>query len=228
MLDGLKTHANSRKQRSLDIVHQVCQEQHERGSRVFSIAIIGKLSAKKGGPATQSIRNKAGGDYRALIKTWAEHTGGSTRKPATPIQPTWEAILDKIPDPAVRSIVGALIADNRKLKGKLNLLQRQTEVVIDRRTAPAPKEDAAVPPIQVLPAMCRLLDTEVVALRHAISDELMKSEGWIIEENGRVARLINDRNRTIFKVGFVTAIHKVLGSTESSHSERHPLKELPS
>jgi len=88
------------------------------------------------------------------------------------------------------------MAENRKIKGKINLLQRQTEVVIDRRTAPQPKGEDAPPTIQILSPLCHLLDTEIEALRHAISDELMKSEGWVIENNGRVVRLITPHQRS--------------------------------
>jgi len=70
LLEELKIHANSRKRRSLEIIAEICSEQRERNSKDFSIATIGRLSTKAERPATQSIRNKTGGDYRALIKAW--------------------------------------------------------------------------------------------------------------------------------------------------------------
>jgi hypothetical protein len=71
VLEQLKAGAKSlRTQRSLEIVHQVCREQYERGSPDFSYGTIGKLSGEIGGPQAQPIRNKTGEVYRRLIDIW--------------------------------------------------------------------------------------------------------------------------------------------------------------
>jgi hypothetical protein len=51
-----------------------------------------------------------------------------------------------------------------------------------------------------------LTPTELMALSHAISNELMEQEGWVIEKSGRI---VNRLGRTIFKAGFVTAIRRL-------------------
>lgn len=127
LLERLKAGAGTRKAKSLDILNAVCREQFERGSKDFTIATIGKLSEDK------SIHNKTGDDFKALISAWANHTGGSVKRlPKQPDNPLY-AVLEKIPDPAVRAVVGSVLAENKKLRGEVNILKRNTQVVIDQR-----------------------------------------------------------------------------------------------
>lgn len=211
LLEQLKASATPRKAKNLDIIHAVCREQHERGSSDFSVATISKIAQERGGPVKSTIHNKTGDDFKGLIKAWADHTGGATRKVRKVSENPVYAVLDKIPDPAVRAVMGAVLAENRKLRGEVNLLKANTEVVIDRRTVSAsqPKDT-----IQILPASAGLTDSEKEALRHAISDKLMQDEGWTQDDHGRV---LNARGRAIHKVGYVTAIRKIIGGAESAN-----------
>lgn len=204
LLEQLKANAATRKIKNLDIIHAVCREQHERGSRDFSVATISRIAQERGGPVKSTIHNKTGDDFKGLIKAWADHTGGLTRKvrkvPENPIY----AVLDKIPDPAVRAVMGAVLAENKKLRGEVNLLKANTEVVIDRTSkATRQSQDA----IQILPASTGLNDDEKEALRHAISDRLMQDEGWSQDDHGRI---LNAKGRAIYKIGYVTAIRKLV------------------
>lgn len=210
LLDQLKTSANVRKAKSLEILNSVCREQFERGSKDFSVATIGRLSEERGGPATQSIRNKTGVDFKALISVWATHTGGSVKRQPKLSDNPFYAILDKIPDPAVRAVVGTVLAENRKLKGEVNLLKRNVGVVIDQRPMQYASA-AAQQALQILPAFHGLTESEKAALQHALSDKLLQDEGWKVDESGRI---LNDRGRALFKPGFVTGLRKVLGRVE--------------
>lgn len=119
LLEQLKTNANTRKQKNLDLIHAVCREQYERGSKDFSVATISRIAQERGGPAPSTIHNKTGDDFKGLIKAWASHTGGVTRKVRkTTNNPVWD-VLDRIPDPAVRSVMGAVLVENKRLRGKL-------------------------------------------------------------------------------------------------------------
>lgn len=207
LLETLKAKSNARKQRSLDVIYEVSQEQAKAGSRDFSIATIGRLSAERSGPSPQTIRNKGGTDFRELISTWAKHADGATKKPPKLQESGIYSILEKIEDPAVRSIVGTILAKNTKLQGEVNLLKRQAEIVIDRRTVPLLPSPNDADKQAILPN--HLTSTEKSALQHAISDELLEQEGWSIESSGRI---VNSLGRTIFKAGFATAIKKILGS----------------
>lgn len=209
LLDLLKSKSNARKQRSLDIINGICQGQVNSGSKDFSIATVGRLSVEQSGPSPQTIRNKGGEDFRALIATWAEHSRGAMKKPPKIQESGISSILSKINDPAVRSIVGSILATNARLQREVNLLKQHAEIVIDRRdvTVSKTKHDSQLSGIAE-----GLTPTEVAALSHAISAELMDQEGWTIEKSGRV---VNNLGRTIFKAGFASAIQKSLADKSS-------------
>ena len=205
-LEQLKAGTGTRKAKSLDILHEACREQFKRGSGDFSIGSIGRLSGERGGPATQSIRNATGDDFKALISVWANHTGGSAKRQAKLNDNPLYAVLEKIPDPAVRAVVGSVLAENKKLKGEVNLLKRNVRIIIDQRPSEI-RAGVGRDAIQILPAS-GLTDTEKEALKHAYSDKLLTDEGWHIDASGRI---LNEHGRVIFKPGFITAIRKVVG-----------------
>lgn len=207
LLEQLKANANPRKQKNLDLIHAVCRGQYERGSKDFSVATISRIAQERGGPVTSTIHNKTGDDFKGLIKAWASHTGGVTRKVRKATNnPIWD-VLDQIPDPAVRSVMGVVLAENKKLRAEVNLLKANANITIDFRTAPG-ESVKSIAPVQVLPADFGLTDAEKAALRHAISDKLLKDEGWWLDDGGRILKI--DNGRTVFKIGFGTAIRKIV------------------
>lgn len=216
LLEQLKANANTRKQKNLDLIHAVCREQHERGSKDFSVATISRIAQERGGPVTSTIHNKTGDDYKGLIKAWANHTGGVTRKVRKATNnPVWD-VLDRIPDPAVRSVMGAVLAENKKLRGEVNLLKQHSNIVIDYRDKSGEGSEAARTG-DYLPADVGLTDSEKEALRHAISEKLLKDEGWKEDKHGRI---LTDKGSPIFKIGFAMAIRKILGEPLTSDTSR--------
>lgn len=209
LLEQLKQNCSSRKLRNLEILQEICRKQSERGGKDFSIATIGRLSAEKGGPATQSIRNKTGNDFKALISAWAGHTGGSTRKLPKPNENPIFAVLDLIPDPAVRAVMGTVLAENKKLRGQIDLLKRHSEIVIDRRPVSSSGTYFSQQIGEPHSVFKKLTESEKIALCHAISDDLIKQEGWEIDQSGRV---LNHKKRPIFKAGFATGMKKIISS----------------
>jgi hypothetical protein len=209
VLGALQRYATKRTRQSLELIHTLCKEQCEAGALDFSVATIGRLSAARGGPSTQAIRNATGEHYRALLKAWANHVDGAARKPAVRPEPgVADDVLAMIADPSVRAVVGSFLAENRKLRAENTLLKSQAQVVIDRRPSSA-SAPTSQPSVQVLPAMSMLLPLEVDALRHAISEELFAKMGWSVDaKTGRVSK---DRH-AIFRAGFATAIKKVLNA----------------
>jgi len=206
LLQQLKAGVGPRKAKNLDIVHAVCREQYDRGSKDYSVATIARLSIEHGGPTAQTIHNKTGDDFKGLIAAWATNTGGVVRKPRKVNENPIYAVLDRIADPAVRAVMGSVLAENRKLRGEVNVLKRQANIVIDKR--PIASFNVPQQSIQILPASYSLTESEKEALTHAISDRLMEVEGWQQDENGRI---LNSKKRVIFKIGFVSAIRKILG-----------------
>jgi hypothetical protein len=208
VLEQLKKGADARKRRNLDLVYEICREQHERGSKDFTLSTIGRLSQQRGGPVAQSFRNKGGGHLRAIISAWANHAGGMLKRPQKTSGTPMDSVLRKIEDAAVRALMGSVIAENTRLKGQVNLLKRNANVIIDMRPEPAPHTIEILPPTT-------LTESEKEALAHAISDEFMKSEGWTVAPSGRVK---NANGRSLYKAGYVTAVKKVLGHSKGEQN----------
>ena len=72
LLNKLKVGSSLKIQQSLDAIYEICTEQQERGIHDFSISTIAKLGNNRGVPKAQSIRNKTGEKYRALIQCFAD------------------------------------------------------------------------------------------------------------------------------------------------------------
>ena len=103
------------------------------------------------------------------------------------------------------AVMGAVLAENKKLRGEVNLLKSNANIIIDRREAALSQPTQT---IEILPVSAGLTDSEKEALRHAVSDRLLQDEGWVQDKKGRI---LNAKGRVIFKVGFTTAIRKVIG-----------------
>src|SRR5258706_756582 len=101
VLTALQRDATSRTRQSLELIYTLCKEQYEAGNLDFSVATIGRLSAARGGPSTQAIRNATGEHYRTLLKAWANHVDGAVRKPAVRAEPRVAChVLNEIPEPS--------------------------------------------------------------------------------------------------------------------------------
>lgn len=207
LLDQLKASASTRKVKNLEIVHAVCREQHERGSTDYSVATISKIAQERGGPVRSTIHNKTGDDFKGLIKAWADHTGGVLRKVRRPSENPIYSVLDKIPDPAVRAVMGAVLAENRQLRGEVNLLKANYNGVVDQRVAVASRPDRG----ELSAVVESLLSFEKEALQHAISETLLRDEGWSLDDHGRI---INSKGRCVFRMGFATGIRKILDASD--------------
>jgi len=215
ILNDLKTNATRRKRKTLDLLHELLEKQSTSDELDFSIATIGRLSAESGGPSPQAIRNKGGSDYRRLIEVWAAFLGKSTKKPASKgsrnkVSNSDKDILNCIGDPALRAVVGTIIAERNRYRNELRVLKSQTELTIDRR----PRKPLADQSLEVLPSFTRFLNqVEQDALSHAVSESLFTARDWKVLTNGRV----KDQNgRHLYKPGYVVAIQKILMESNGS------------
>ena len=123
LLEQLCNNAHPRKVASLRLIYSLCEEQHERGSRDFSIATIGRLSQTEGGPSAAAIRNKTGDDYKALMKAFAEHVGGKAKKSADKKASVTDELLEGVTDPVLRARIGILVAELESARVQLTGLR---------------------------------------------------------------------------------------------------------
>lgn len=210
--------ANARKKRSLEAIHEVCREQHERGSKNFSISVVARLSAERGGPKERTIRNPTGATYRGLISEWARFSGGNTKHVAASKEGPFEDILSRIVDDGLRVYIGERLTELRGLRHEINILKAQIRkektVVVDLRahTRVQPgvtSADVMESSVEVLPPMQLLTPTERSALEYAITT-FIEENGYTARKNGR---LVNEHGRSILPPGFISAIEKALSHT---------------
>ena len=196
----------SNRRANLAKMHELCRTQHEAGSRDFSLPGIGRLAEAEGIMKGRALYNAQSADYKALIEAWAAYAGPPAPKPPKTLAS--HEYLMRIEDPAIRSIMQAIIAERDKLKAQLNVLKANTQVTVDRR--PLGAAITAAPeaqPVTVLAMAAQFTPSEREALRKAVSADYLDERGL---REGSHGEIVNERGRTVFEVGFARAIRKVL------------------
>jgi hypothetical protein len=188
-------------------MHELCRKQREAGSREFSLPAIGRLAEAEGILKGRALYNAQSADYRSLIGAWAAYAGSPAPKPPKTLA-SHEYLL-RIEDPAIRSIMQAIIAERDKLKAQLNVLKANAQVTVDRRPLGATISSApGAEPVVLLSMAAQLTDSEREALQKAVSVDYLEERGL---REGSHGEILNGRGRTLFEVGFARAIRKVLG-----------------
>lgn len=197
----------SNRRENLAKMHEVCRRQHGAGSRDFSLPAIGRQAEAEGIMKGRALYNAQSADYRALIEAWAAYAGPAAPKPVKTLAS--HDYLMRIDDPAIRSIMQAIISERDKLKAQLNVLKANTLVTVDRRPLGATVSAApGTHPVMVLAMAEQLTSTEREALQKAVSVRYLEERGLTEGSHGEI---VNERGRTVFEVGFARAIRKILG-----------------
>lgn len=208
LVETLKAGARPQKQQNLEIMHQVCAQLHRLGSKDFSLATVGRMSEERGGMSRRALYNTTSDDFKALIRAWSELAANKTPK-AKPREslPSDNELLKKIVDPALRALMGGIIAERDRLRGEVKVLKSNANVVIDKRVLPGHVNVTPKGQVVQIVGGAGLSDTEKGALAQAISPEFLRHEGWSEGENGEI---LNARGRRLFEIGFANAIRKLL------------------
>lgn len=189
-------------------MHEVCRKQHETGSRDFTLPAIGRLAEAQGVMKGRALYNAQSADYKVLIEAWAAYSGPPAPKPPKTLAS--HDYLMRIDDPAIRSIMQAIITERDKLKAQLNVLKANAQVTVDRRPLGASTSSVlGGQPIAVLALSAQLTASERNALQKSVLAEYLEERGL---REGSHGEITNERGRTVFEVGFARAIRKVLGS----------------
>ena len=184
----LKESASTRTRKSLDAIYITCSEQRDRKGVDFSYAMIARLGAVYGTPAYQSIRNKTGEQYRALIDAFAAEVPKKNDPIAGPY--TW---IENLPDTSkllARMLLAELKAEQRKLR---ELIPPNKVYEVDSRNAPSTN--------------FKLSTTERQAL------EYLKSDRFLQEHNlrkGSRSDILGPNDEPLFKPGTLSALEKAL------------------
>jgi hypothetical protein len=197
----------SNRRENLTKMHELCRKQHETGSREFSLPAVGRLVEANGIMKGRALYNAQSADYKVLIEAWAAYAGPPAPKPPKTLAS--HEYLMRIEDPAIRSIMQAIIAERDRLKAQLNVLKSNTQVTVDRR--PLGATVSSVPgsaPMAILEMSAQLTPSEREALQKAVSTKYLEEQGL---REGSHGEIVNERGRIVFEVGFARAIRKVLG-----------------
>lgn len=144
----------SNRRNNLIKMHELCRKQHEVGSRDFSVSTIGRLAEADGIMKGRALYNTQSADYKALIEVWAAYAGPPAPKPTKTLAS--HDYLMRIDDPAIRSIMQAIVTERDKLKAQLNTLKAHTLVNVDRRPLGATVTSATGTPVVVLKLSAQL------------------------------------------------------------------------
>lgn len=197
---------SSRPQRAknLKLLHEICSAQY-KGAKDFSLGSIGRICEAAGGLKRRALYNAASADYRTLIQAWQDFAGVEVAKPLAAPGPSGPAFVESIHDPAIRALVYGIIVERDRLRGEVSLLKSVTIVQVDRRPPMPPA--APISESSKGAAQQLLSPSERLELERAISSEFLHDEGWSL---GPLGEVNNAKGRTVYGVGYVRGIRKIL------------------
>ncbi|WP_417509598.1 gamma-mobile-trio protein GmtX [Methylophaga sp.] len=195
LLEKLKETASKKICRTLDAMYEICMEQEQRGIHDFSVATISRLGYKRGIPKAQSLRNKSGEQYRALLRSFEEqHSGGKPRL-ASKAEDDW---IEEIQNPKhkllARIQASELAAANKKLR---DFVPPGTRIEVRDYQNASLDEDR------------KLNNLERRALEYIISEEFIRKWNFSISEYGEI---IDGNGTVVLKAATVDAVNKALNN----------------
>ena len=162
LLNKLKHGSSLKIQQSLDAIYEVCIEQQERGIQDFSVSTIANLGFNRGIPKAQSIRNKTGEKYRALIQCFAD---ASSQKPKLTQPSSKDNVwIEEIQNPKHQLLV-------RIMASELKEAQQMIREIIP----PKQRIDICDHKNMIHNQSFKLSEQEVRALKYLLSTDFQKS-----------------------------------------------------
>ena len=213
ILQGLlNKNPRSDKVKKMKQLHELCKHEYGRSPamRDLSVANMARSAENDGILKAKSLYNVQSADYCALIEAWAAY-GGPVSMPVKvkkdKLRDKYEWV-QKIEDPAARTLTLMALAERDKLKAALDTIKSVTTLQIDMRPVGATLEKGAQ--VAVIEAGARLTDSQRKALEAAISPEVMREMDWTMGEDGEVRK---KNGVFVYDPGYGTAIQQMLGKS---------------
>ncbi|RVT37069.1 hypothetical protein ENC20_03670 [Acinetobacter indicus] len=194
LLNKLKLGSSLKIQQSLDTIYAICTEQQERGIHDFSISTIAKLGSNRGVPKAQSIRNKTGEKYRALIQCFADQASKKPKlkKPSKSDNEWIEEIQNHKHQLLVRIMASEL---------------KEAQQMIRELIPPKQRVDFYDHKHMMPDQSFKFSDQEVRALQYLLSTDFQKK--WNLKPTA-FGELVDESNKPVFKVSTLDALRKAL------------------
>lgn len=193
LLQKLKENASPRTCKTLDRIYDICVEQEQRGIDDYSVATIARLGHKRGVPKAQSLRNKTGESYRALLRAFEDRHGDNKPHKEIRAADDW---IEEIKNPKhkllARVQAAELAAANKKLR---DFVPPGTRIEVRDYQNEAPGED-------------RMLNKlERRALEYLISEEFLGKWDFTVSEYGEI---VDGTGTVVLRAATVDAVKKAL------------------
>ena len=192
ILESLKENASERRARTLDVIYAICTEQEKQGQYDFSSSTISKLGFSKGVPKAQSLRNKSGEHYRALLNACEQKHSDKKHKPKGRSKSDW---IDEIDNPKHRLLARMQASELKAANSKLTEFSPPGARIIIRDHQNNSNEEAI------------LTDLERGALEYLISKKFLNKWNYDFGNSGQI---IDANGKMVLKVATVDAIKKAL------------------
>lgn len=180
---------------TLDAIYEICMEQKQRGVHDFSVATISRLGYKRGVPKAQSLRNKTGEQYRALLRSFEEQHRGDKPRLESKAEDDW---IEEIQNPKHKLLAhiqaSELATANKKLR---DFVPPGTRIEVRDYQNAALDEDR------------KLNNLERRALEYIISEEFLGKWNFSISEYGEI---IDSSGTVVLKAATVDAVNKALNN----------------
>lgn len=200
--------ASERKRRSLRIVFDALITLRSQGATHYSVASVGKLSAKLGGPKEQSIRNTSGATFRELIGHFADAAGARQKAERLPNESQLEAAIRAIPDIGVRTLVNMKVQEGKRLKSENDRLRHAFH---DLAVQSERKDIAEIGAGKLGERNASIPGYAVEAVRIFLSEQWLVERGLQVGPNGSIVDNAAGSD-LIAPPGFVDALKALLDS----------------
>lgn len=191
LLIELKIDVKLKVKQTLQVIYEVCSEQKKRGLSDFSFSTIARLGQGRGVPKAQSIRNKTGEPYRALIKCFEDNL--DKKNPKNQIYKGKLDWIEEIKDVRLKVLAGHQAAQlaqaNRTIKEFT-----PPEMVININGGLAIQTES-------------FDSLERAALEYLMTDDFI--EKWQFKK-GIHGDILNEQGERVFKIATLDAIEKAL------------------
>jgi len=191
LLIELKTEVNLKVEQTLQAIYEVCSEQKKCGLSDYSFSTISRLGEGRGVPKAQSIRNKTGEPYRALIKSFQDNADeDKTKNKKYKRKLDW---IEEISDIRLKILVRHQAAQLAQAKRTIKELT-PPDMIVNINDGLAIQTESFTP-------------LERTALEYLISVDFI--EKWQFKK-GIHGDVLNEQDERFFKIATLDAIDKAL------------------